>query len=132
MFVNCQKSGTNMCFPDVCKTPAPPAPSPVPIPYPNISQQMMGVMPVPTILINGAPAHNMKTKIPLSNGDNAGVAGGIKSSRFMGATKMKKGSSNLKFKGKPATKMLMPTSHNNDNGVGVTIAPSQVKMISMK
>ena len=132
MFLNCQKGGKNVSFPDVCKTPAPPAPSPVPIPYPNFSENMMAAMPIPTIFIGGGPAHNMKTKVPLSNGDNAGVAGGIKSSRFMGPTKMKKGSSNIKIKGKPATKMLMPTSHNSDNIVGATIAPSQTKVIALR
>lgn len=131
MFLNCQMSGTNISFPDVCKTPAPPAPSPIPIPYPNISMQMMGAPPVPTLLIGGAPAHNMKTKVPLSNGDNAGVAGGIKSSKFMGPTKMKKGSSCIKIKGKPATKALMPTSHNSDNIVGVTVVPSQFKVLAL-
>ncbi len=132
MFLNCQKGGKNMCFPDVCKTPAPPAPSPVPIPYPNMSEQVMGAMPVPQVLIDGGPAHNMKTKVPLSNGDNAGVAGGLKSSKFMGPTKFKKGSSVVKIKGKPATKALMPTSHNGDNGMGVTVQPSQTKVMSMK
>jgi uncharacterized Zn-binding protein involved in type VI secretion len=132
MFLNCQKSGKNVCFPDVCKTPAPPAPSPVPIPYPNLSEQMMGAMPVPTVLIDGGPAHTMKTKPALSNGDNAGVAGGVKSSRFMGPTKMKKGSSVVKIKGNPATKMLMPSSHNSDNGVGVTLQPSQTKVMALK
>jgi hypothetical protein len=132
MFLNCQKSGKNACFPDVCKTPAPPAPSPVPIPYPNMSEQMMGAMPVPTVIICGGPAHNMKTKIPLSNGDNAGVAGGVKSNRFMGETKFKKGCGNVKIKGKPATKMLMPTDMNNGNMVGATIAPSQTKVMCMK
>lgn len=132
MFLNCQLMGMNMCFPDVCKTPAPPAPSPIPIPYPNISQQMMGVPPVPTHLIGGGPAHNMKTKPAISNGDEPGVAGGLKSSKFIGQTKMKKGSSCVKIKGKPATKMLMPTSHNGDNGVGVTLVPSQVKVLALR
>jgi hypothetical protein len=132
MFLNCQKSGKNMSFPDVCKTPAPPAPSPVPIPYPNMSEQMMGAMPVPQVMINCGTAHNMSTKPSLSNGDNAGVAGGIKSSRFMGPTKMKKGSTVVKIKGKPATKMLMPTSHNSDNAIGATIAPSQTKVMNMQ
>ena len=131
MFLNCQKSGKNFSFPDVCKTPAPPSPSPIPIPYPNLSEQTMGVMPVPTVLIDGGPAHNMKTKPPLSNGDNPGVLGGIKSARFMGPTKMKKGCSKVKIKGSPATKMLMPTSQNADNAVGVTIAPSQTKVMSL-
>lgn len=132
MFLNCQKGGSNLCFPDVCKTPAPPSPSPVPIPYPNTSQQTMGAMPVTKVIIAGGPAHNMKTKPAISNGDNTGVLGGIKSNRFMGPTKMKKGCGNVKIKGKPATKLLMPTSHNADNGVGATLAPSQTKVMCMK
>lgn len=123
--------GMNICFPDVCKTPAPPAPSPIPIPYPNISQQMTGAMPVPIVIVSGGPAHNMKTKPALSNGDEAGVALGIKSSRIMGPTKMKKGASKVKIMGKPATKMLMPTEQNNGNGVGATLVPSQIKTICL-
>jgi uncharacterized Zn-binding protein involved in type VI secretion len=131
VFLNCQKSGKNFAFPDVCKTPAPPSPSPVPIPYPNLSEQMMGAMPVPTVLIDGGPAHTMSTKPALSNGDNAGVLGGVKSNVFMNSTAMKKGCSKVMIKGKPATKMLMPTSQNSDNAVGLTIAPSQTKVMSL-
>ena len=29
MFANCQLMGTDMAFPDVCLTPAPPAPAPI-------------------------------------------------------------------------------------------------------
>ena len=71
-------------------------------------------------------------RLDFVDGDNAGVAGGIKSAKFMGPTKFKKGVSNVKIKGKPATKLLMPTSHNADNGVGVTLAPSQTKVMCTK
>jgi Domain of unknown function (DUF4150) len=86
---------------------------------------------VPTVLIDGGPAHNMGTEPALSNGDNAGVLMGVKSNRFMGPTKMKKGCSKVKIKGKPATKMLMPTAQNAENAMGMTIAPSQTKVMSL-
>ena len=38
----------------------------------------------------------------------------------------------IKIKGKPATKALMPTSHNNDNIVGVTVVPSQFNSASFQ
>jgi hypothetical protein len=132
MFANCQKGGKHFGFPDVCKTPAPPAPSPVPVPYPDMAELPTTGSPCTKILFDGSPAHNIKAAPQLSNGDNAGVAGGMKSSKFMGAVKVKQGSNALKLKGKPAAKLLSPTEHNNGNVPGITIAPSQTKIMVMK
>lgn len=75
---------TAMAPVDVCKTPAPPAP-PIPIPYPNIGMSaMMGPGYATKTFTMGTPIWTKNGKISLSNGDNAGVAGGIMSSKFMG------------------------------------------------
>src|SRR5690349_12519414 len=84
MFANTQMGGVNFGIPDVCLTPAPPAPAPVPIPYPNIANGPMGVPAAYNILMACTPAHNMATTIPLSNGDNAGLATGVASGTVMG------------------------------------------------
>ena len=66
MFANTQMMGTDMGFPDVCLTPTPAGP--VPIPYPNIAMGPTAIPNCPTILIMGAPVHNLATTIPMTNG----------------------------------------------------------------
>ena len=78
--------GTGMCmaFPDVCKTSTPVGP--VPIPYPNIAQLAMAnpATCALTVLIFNKPAATTMTMIMLSSGDEAGCAGGVISSLFIG------------------------------------------------
>jgi hypothetical protein len=69
---------------DLCKTPAPPAP-PIPIPYPNIAMSAtMGPGYATKTFAMGTPIWTKKGKSALSNGDQAGVAGGVMSSKIMG------------------------------------------------
>lgn len=69
-------------IPDVCKTPSPGGP--VPIPYPNISQSATLAKGTTTVKADGGMMiANKGSEFSLSNGDNAGVAGGVKSSTFM-------------------------------------------------
>lgn len=131
MFANSQMMGQDFAFPDVCLTPAPPAPAPVPIPYPNIA---MGPTANPgtacmKILIMGAPAHNMGTVTPLSNGDNAGVSMGVASGRVMGPSRHLAGSFTILFQGKPATRLTSPSLQNGTNAPGMRIIPSQTKVL---
>ena len=74
-----------MGFPDVCLTPSPVGP--VPIPYPNIAMGPTAVGAAYTVLLGAMPAHNMSTQIPLTNGDNAGVATGVASGMVMGPSR---------------------------------------------
>lgn len=134
MFANCQMGGMNMATPDVCKTPSPPG-APVPIPYPNIAQ---GATANPgtaakKVLISGAPAHTLQTTIPMSNGDNAGVVGGVMSGMIMGPSRHLMGATNVLIGGNPATKMTDQTGQNgsSQNVPGSTIAPAQTKVMIM-
>ena len=122
--------GQCMAMPDVCKTPAPPAP-PVPIPYPNIAMLPMAVGTVPTVLVMNMEAVVQTTKIPMSSGDEAGVAGGVVSGMIKGEVSFKLFSSKVKFGGKSAVFVTAMTGHNgtNANAVGAQIAPSQAKVI---
>jgi hypothetical protein len=81
------------------------------------------------VLIDGAPAHNLGTSIPMSNGDNAGTLGGVVSNRFMGQARHTAGATSVLVGGKPATRLTSPTTQNNGNAVGVRIAPSQRKVV---
>ena len=129
MFANTQMMGTDMAFPDVCLTPAPPAPSPVPIPYPNIGLGPTKI-PVPvTVLFMACPSHNLATVAPLTNGDNAGVSMGVASGTVMGPAKNMTASFTILLKGAPATKMTSMSQQNSTDSVGATIVPSQPKVI---
>src|SRR5688572_3958589 len=68
-------------IPDVCKTPSPGGP--VPMPYPNISQSITLDKGTSTVKADGMMIAIKGSEFSLSNGDNAGVAGGVKSSTFM-------------------------------------------------
>ncbi|HLM74792.1 MAG TPA: DUF4150 domain-containing protein [Polyangiaceae bacterium] len=126
MFANSQMMGIDMGFPDVCMTPTP---APVPIPYPNIAAGPMGVPASYNILFMGTPAHNMATTVPLTNGDNAGVALGVASGLVMGPSRHLTGSFTTLLTGMPATRMTSMSLQNSTNCQGMRIAPSQVKVV---
>lgn len=129
MFANNQLGGQAMGFPDVCLTPAPPAPAPVPIPYPNIATTPMGVPAAYTVLLNGGPAHNMGTQVPLTNGDNAGLATGVASGMVMGPQRAITAAFTFLVGGKPGTRMTSVTLQNSTNCPGCQLAPSQTKVL---
>jgi|SRR5579859_282073 len=129
MFANTQAGGTDQGFPDVCLTPAPPAP-PVPIPYPNIAMGATGVPPVTNVLFACAPAHNMGTSVPLTNGDNAGVMLGVASGMVMGKETPITAAFTVLVGGKPATRLTMSSISNGTNcPTNVRLAPSQTKVL---
>lgn len=134
MFVNSQGPAPYMdfAFPDTCNTPV--GPVIVPIPYPNIG---LGATAVPTqfkFLLMGMPAHNLATTRPMTNGDNGGLGLGLLSGMVMGPATAAAGSTVLLVGGPPATKMTMPTKQNglSPNAFGMTLSPSQVKMLAMR
>ncbi len=134
MFANCSLAGQDLGTPDVCLTPAPPSPSPVPVPYVNIAQLMMALPPTTCLkyLISMMPAHNLGTTIPLSNGDEPGVAGGVMSGTIIGPARNLKGSTKVFHGGMPATRMLDTAMQNSTNVPGgSTLVPSQTKLLIM-
>jgi hypothetical protein len=115
--------GMDLGFPDVCLTPA--GPAVVPVPYPNIA---MGPTAIPNqvkLFIMAMPAHNLGTQIPLTNGDNAGVATGVASGTVMGPSKHLTGAFTVLFSAMPATRLTSMSLQNNTNAPGVRIVPSQ-------
>ncbi len=116
-----------MGFPDVCLTPTPAGP--VPIPYPNIAAGPMGVPAAYNILYMCTPAHNMSTTVPLTNGDNAGVAMGVASGMVMGPSRHLTGAFTVLLNYMPATRMTSMALQNSTNCPGARIVPSQVKIL---
>lgn len=129
MFANSQMMGVDTGFPDVCLTPAPPAPAPIPIPYPNIAMGPMGVPAAYNCLVMGMPAHNMTTSVPLSNGDNPGIATGVASGMVMGPDRHLTAAFTVLVGGAPWTRLTSVALQNSTNCPGARIVPSQVKVV---
>lgn len=127
MFGNAQMMGTDTAFPDVCLTPSPAGP--VPVPYPNIAMGPMAVPNVPNILFMGTPAHNLGTTIPMTNGDNAGLATGVASGTVMGPSRHLTGAFSVLIKGMPASRLTSISLQNNTNAPGSRVVPSQTKVL---
>jgi len=125
MFLNCQLKGMVTGYPDVCLTPAPPSPSPVPTPYPCNAARPMAVPNQMNVLIMGAPVHTVSTKVPQTNGDNAGVAMGVASGTVMGPCQSIMASILVSICGMPATRLMDPSIMNSTNCPGAGTMPSQ-------
>lgn len=129
MLAKTSAGGMCLAFPDVCLTPAPPAPAPVPIPYPNIGLEPTNVGFVPNVLITCAPAHNMGTQPPMTNGDNAGVASGVASGSVMGPARTVTGAFTVLVGGKPLARLTSVTVQNNTNAPGAKVVPSATNVL---
>jgi hypothetical protein len=127
MFANAQKGGIDLAFPDVCLTPS--GGPPVPVPYPNIAAGPTAVGFVTNVLFSGTPAHNLTTTIPLTNGDNAGVATGVASGTVMATCRHVTAAFTVLVGGAPASRLTSVTQQNSTNAVGARIAPSQTTVL---
>ena len=111
--------GMNMGFPDVCLTPS--VPAPIPIPYPNIAMNAMAATFCPTILLTCMPALNMASIIPMTLGDQAGVANPL----FMQMGRYTMGNPKILLQALPAINLTCPTTGNMmNNPVGAVLVPS--------
>ncbi|MDR1081459.1 MAG: DUF4150 domain-containing protein [Deltaproteobacteria bacterium] len=124
MFALTVKGGTaNSLAPDVCKVPAPPA-GPIPTPLVNMFQlNMANPGTISTkVMMDGAFALNAQTKVPISSGDEAGVAGGVVSNVFIQTGTFSPSSASMKvmIEGKPAVAMTAQTFHNGDASFNTT------------
>ncbi|MBP7483749.1 MAG: DUF4150 domain-containing protein [Aquabacterium sp.] len=129
MFANTQMMGMDTGFPDVCLTPTPAGP--VPMPYPNMAMGPMGVPAAYKVLFMATPAHNMGTTVPLTNGDNAGVAMGVASGMVMGPSRHLTASFTTLVGGMPATRLSSMSLQNSTNCPGCRVVPSQTKVLIM-
>nr|WP_301334609.1 DUF4150 domain-containing protein [Variovorax dokdonensis] len=101
-------------IPDVCKTPSPGGP--VPMPYPNISQSATLDKGTTTVKADGGMMIATKgSEFSLSNGDNAGVAGGVKSSTFMKESTWILYSFDVKMDGQNACRLSDKKMQNHEN-----------------
>lgn len=117
--------------PDVCKVPSPAGP--VPTPFPNIAMSSTANPVVQNVLVTGMPALNLGSTIMMSNGDQAGVTGGVSSNVIMGSAKFTIGSTKVMVGGKPAVRLNAMTSQNQNNTIGQACVPppGQTKVMVM-
>ncbi|MGJ7614529.1 MULTISPECIES: DUF4150 domain-containing protein [unclassified Variovorax] len=109
---------TTATLPDVCKTPSPGGP--VPVPYPNIANSITLSDGTTTVKGDKAMAANKGSGFSLSNGDNAGVAGGVKSSTFMKEATWILYSFDVKMDGKNACRLGDKMFHNAENAANLS------------
>jgi hypothetical protein len=119
--------GVNIGFPDICKTPPM-----IPIPYPNISFGPTGFPPAFKIFWMCTPSHNIMTMPMFSVGDTPGILLGLVSQTVMAPTRHVIGAFTMLLMGLPATRMTTINIQNVLNCPGMTLVPSQIKVIILK
>lgn len=126
MFANTQMGGLDFAFPDVCMTPLP---VPVPIPYPNFALGPLGIPAAYNILFCCAPSHNLLTTVPITLGDQPGIALGVASGMVMGPSRRLTAMFTCLVDGIPATRLTSIGLHNMTNMIGFRIVPSQITVL---
>lgn len=114
------KGSNGICMatiPDVCKTPSPAGP--IPIPYPNIAMSSSLADGTTTVKVEGKMAAVKGSKYSQSNGDNAGVAGGVVSSSFMKEAEWILFSFDVKMDGGNACRLMDKMTCNKKNTVSL-------------
>jgi hypothetical protein len=99
------------------------------VPYPDIAMGPTAVPNQTKVLIMAMPAHNLGTSIPMTNGDNSGLATGVASGTVMGPSRHTTAAFTVLFAGMPATRLTSMTMQNSTNAVGARIVPSQTKVL---
>ena len=116
-------------IPDVCKTPSPGGP--VPIPYPNISQSTTLAKGTTTVKADGMMAAIKGSEFSLSNGDEPGVAGGVKSSTFIKESTWILYSFDVKMDGANACRLSDKKFQNHENTVDLAGALSVTVLVTV-
>lgn len=111
--------GMNIGFPDVCLTPV--GPAVVPIPYPNFALTAQAAAFSPVVRVSGVNALNLGSMIPMTMGDDAGVAHWS----FKGPGRYVMGNPIVSIDRLPAINLTCPTTGNTgNNAVGAVLVPS--------
>lgn len=118
-----------MATPDTCQTPQPSGT--VPVPYPNMAMSPIASPTTYKVMIAGMPALTKNSKISISSGDEAGVAGGVACGQIMGEAKFTSGSFRVKFEGDAAVSFGSLTSQNANNAVGCVLLVGQFSVSIM-
>lgn len=124
MFSTTQMMGLDFGIPDVCKVPPM-----IPTPFPNLAMPEMAIGAAYNILHVCAPAHTLITTIPITQGDDAGLLGGLVSETDMGPSRRFTGAFTILLDGMPATRLTSIGAQNLINCPGMTLVPSQLTVL---
>lgn len=115
-------------IPDVCKTPTPGGP--VPMPYPNVSQSATLSKGTTTVKADGGMMIAIKgSEFSMSNGDEPGTVGGVKSNTFIKESTWILYSFDVKIEGQGACRLSDKKLQNHENTadmMGVVVTPTPV------
>lgn len=130
--ISTREGGMCQAVPDTCKVPAPPAP-PVPTPFPNMAfcNQANPATCSKQVKIANQPVLLKQSVIPMSAGDEGGVAGGVVSGQIKGQVTYVQASQKVKVEGQAVVFHTCATAHNGNNANaqgGKQTTPSQVKV----
>jgi Domain of unknown function (DUF4150) len=101
-------------IPDVCKTPSPGGP--IPIPYPNVSMSNSLDKGTTTVKADGGNMVAIKgSEFAMSQGDEPGTAGGVKSGTFKKESTWILYSFDVKLEGKNACRLTDKKFQNHEN-----------------
>ncbi len=131
MFPGSTKGGGQCtAMPDTCNTPSPGGP--VPVPYPNIAMLTQAKKTSTKVKFVSKAVVTLKSEIPRTMGDEAGVNKGVISGTNMDKAVFKKGSSKVKIQGQPCVIQTATVGQNGANAnapTGAQIVPSQNKVM---
>ena len=128
MFTAVFGAGMAMAPADVCKTP----PFAIPAPFPNLAQNAVAIPGYFTVLINGMPELNILSMHAITNGDEAGVMGGVVSQTIIGPARAVMGSMVVFIGGMPVQRTTDPTLQNLANAPGFNTVPGQFLRIALR
>lgn len=127
MFANTSMMGMDVAFPDVCLTPSETAATPMT--YPNLALSDTAVPSQIVVFIEAMPVHNLATIIPTTEGDEAGLEGGVASGTDMGPSHHLVGSNTVLYGGMPTTRLTSSSMQNSTNSSGARLVPSQTTVL---
>jgi carboxyl-terminal processing protease len=117
-------AGQHIGFPDVCNTPVGPATAP--IPYPNIALTAQAVGFSQVVKVSMLPALNIGSRVPMTLGDEAGVA----HPTIKGPGQYTMGNPIISIDRLPAIHLTCPTTGNNmNNALGAVLVPSATNVL---
>jgi hypothetical protein len=129
MFANTCLGVLNLAFPDVCNVPTPVGP--IPLPFPNLALSFTHIPAVFNVIFGGGLAESLLTEGTISEGDTAGLAGGLLSFMFMGPDRPLLGSFKVIVGVMFATRLTTLTGQNGmlPNTIGMSLTPAQFRVL---
>ncbi len=107
--------------PDVCLMP----PYGTPMAFVNVAMCRNAVRTSATMFVQNKPVLTDGSFIPMSQGDEPGIIGGVRSNTIMGACRFRKVSAKVYADNQKVVLHMATTSQNFGNCTGVQATPSQ-------